>query len=100
MCFGAGDDSLEGVLFLVSGWKFCSRELGNGFGDLRSNPLSFDSCLDVFVKTGDELVAFDGRFASLEYLDFRLKCFFSFLVCGSLVILCRSNSLSRQLIVI
>ena len=93
MCFGAGDDSLEGVLFLVAGWKFCSRELGNGFGDLRSNPLSFDSCLDVFVKTGDELDAFDGLLSSLGYLDFRLKCFSTFLVCGSLVILCRSNSL-------
>ena len=93
MCFGAGDDSLEGVLFLVSGWNFCSRKLGNGLGGLRSNPLSFDSCLDVFVKTGDELDAFNGRFSSLGYLVFRLKCFFSFLVCGSLVILCRSNSL-------
>ena len=60
MCFGAGDDSLEGVLFLVIGWAFCSRELSNGFGDLRSNPLSFDSCLDVFLKTEDELGPFDG----------------------------------------
>ena len=73
MCFGAGDDSLEGVLFLVIGWAFCSRELSNGFGDLRSNPLSFDSCLDVIVKIEDDFGPFDG-------LDLRLKCVFSFLV--------------------